>query len=196
MPVSLAVTDKESACHLYYKSPGLGLGLMTANVDPETKVTWSTQRLSLYVSSALVSLNDSACWLVMVILPRAASMAADQKTSPIRAGMYSRPPIRSPYFRWNGSSIVTYPSDLILLAKNKPPEEQERQIVQLDFRFSLSIEISRFLFKQFSEWIDGRRESLSMTISPMTRLMAYPKGAWHQASPRSLAKMASAVPLM
>jgi len=41
------------------------------------------------------------------ILPRAARIAADQNTSPISAGMYSSPPMRSPYFRWNGSSIVT-----------------------------------------------------------------------------------------
>ena len=33
-------------------------------------------------------------------------MAADQNTSPISAGMNNKPPIRLPYFRWNGSNIV------------------------------------------------------------------------------------------
>ena len=40
-------------------------------------------------------------------LPNADKMAADQKTSPNKAGMKRSPPIRSPYLRWNGSNIVT-----------------------------------------------------------------------------------------
>lgn len=40
-------------------------------------------------------------------LPRADKMAADQKISPISAGMKRRPPIRLPYSCWKGSSMVT-----------------------------------------------------------------------------------------
>ncbi len=48
-------------------------------------------------------------------------MAADQKVSPQRAGMKSRPPMRSPKESCNGSNMVTYPCSLILFAKNIPP---------------------------------------------------------------------------
>ena len=63
---------------------------------------------------------DNWCWGVVKIiisiinffylvfnLPRAANVAADQKTSPQSAGMNSMPPIRSPKASWKGSSIVT-----------------------------------------------------------------------------------------
>lgn len=40
-------------------------------------------------------------------LPRADKMAADQKISPMSAGMKRRPPMRFPYSCWNGSSMVT-----------------------------------------------------------------------------------------
>lgn len=40
-------------------------------------------------------------------LPRADKMAADQKISPISAGMKRRPPMRFPYSCWKGSNMVT-----------------------------------------------------------------------------------------
>lgn len=39
--------------------------------------------------------------------PRADKMAADQKISPMSAGMKRRPPMRFPYICWNGSNMVT-----------------------------------------------------------------------------------------
>lgn len=39
--------------------------------------------------------------------PRADRMAADQKISPMSAGMKRRPPMRFPYICWNGSNMVT-----------------------------------------------------------------------------------------
>lgn len=55
-------------------------------------------------------------------LPRADRMAADQKISPMSAGMKSRPPILFPYSCWKGSSMVTYPRERMGLAKKRPPE--------------------------------------------------------------------------
>lgn len=55
-------------------------------------------------------------------LPKADKMAADQKISPMSAGMNSRPPILFPYSCWKGSSMVTYPRDRMGLAKKSPPE--------------------------------------------------------------------------
>lgn len=40
-------------------------------------------------------------------LPKADKMAADQKISPMSAGMKSSPPILFPYSCWKGSSMVT-----------------------------------------------------------------------------------------
>lgn len=61
-------------------------------------------------------------------IPRAPRIAADQKSSPISEGRYSSPPIRSPYFCCMGSNIVTYPWDLIRLAKKNPPKDNENSI--------------------------------------------------------------------
>lgn len=38
--------------------------------------------------------------MIMSIIPRAARIPADQKTSPQRAGRKRRPPIREPYWSW------------------------------------------------------------------------------------------------
>lgn len=48
-------------------------------------------------------------------------MAADQKVSPIKAGKYSRPPMRRPKAFCRGSNMVTYPAFLMWEAKKAPP---------------------------------------------------------------------------
>ena len=62
----------------------------------------------------------------LIVAPRAARMAADQNISPSNAGMYKRPPMRSPYFSWNGSSIVKYSFLRMILAKASPPENHTK----------------------------------------------------------------------
>lgn len=72
------------------------------------------------------SVTDLYIW---ANLPRADKMAADQKISPMSAGIKSRPPILFPYSCWKGSSIVTYPRERIGFAKKSPPEwAQQREL--------------------------------------------------------------------
>lgn len=65
------------------------------------------------------------------VLPKAERIAADQNTSPHKAGKNNSPPTRDPYFSWNGSSMVTYPRPpwamRIGLAKNIPPYVQFKE---------------------------------------------------------------------
>lgn len=81
-----------------------------------------------YIYTFNVVFRRSACFSQVILgnkyPPRADKMAADQKISPMSAGMKSRPPILFPYSCWKGSSMVTYPRERMGFAKKRPPERR------------------------------------------------------------------------
>lgn len=83
------------------------MSTMTLSVAPEIvsqtgKKGSDDGRRNTHLLPENVSLNAATgC------LPRADKMAADQKISPISAGMKRRPPMRFPYSCWKGSNMVT-----------------------------------------------------------------------------------------
>ena len=72
-------------------------------------------------AEVMIEVTLSSPMTTLMVAPRAARIDADQKISPNSAGMYNRPPTRSPYLLWNGSSIVKYSLSRMIFAKKIPP---------------------------------------------------------------------------
>lgn len=101
------------------------MSTITLSVAPVKRTVRFGQVFILCSDNTDVSLKLSVCYIQCIFIPKADKMAADQKISPSKAGIKSRPPILFPQICWNGSSIVTQPLERMGFAKNNPPGRKD-----------------------------------------------------------------------